>query len=196
MDIDANGTMVVELADLTNKTARAYHLDEREYGFSPTHRMRLLAEGWTLHRSRRLTPTSVTDDTGGDSAGETIATIDAEAELASVADEPVARGYLLTGLGRAGEALGLMVPLLAERPSYEYRVPEVCTAVCVALTMVPHKYREAGIRAVVDRLTHVTSQLTYVAKVDREFARCVARLSALEPSAEVARFAAYLTTIS
>jgi hypothetical protein len=196
VDIDANGVMVIELADLTNKAARAYHLDEREGGFSPKHRARLLAEGWTLHVSRRLTPTSITDDTAVETAGETIATIDAEAELAWAADAPVDRGYLLIGLDRAGEALGLLMPLLAERPPYEYGVPEVCTATCVALAKVPPQYRQAGVRAVVDRLVHVTSRPTYRAKTDPQLALCVTRLDALGPSQDVARFTEHLARVS
>jgi molecular chaperone DnaK len=194
VDIDANGTMVVELDDLTNKTARMYYLNERDFGgYAADHRMRLLAEGWTLHEPRHLTPTSVADDTGTDQAkAETLATIDGDAELASVADEPAALGYLLTGLGRAGEALGLLVPMLAERPSYEFKVPEVCTAVCVALATLPSKYRRAGIRAVVDRLTYTTSQQIYDAKTDPGLALCLARLSALGPTSEIARFTEHL----
>ncbi|MFL6121324.1 Hsp70 family protein [Actinophytocola sp.] len=195
VDIDADGTMCLELDDLTNRTARAYYPDERAAGgYRTEHRMRLLAEGWTLHEPRHLSPTSITDDTAP-APGETLATVDTDAELASVADQPVARGYLLTGLGRAGEALGQLVPMLAERPTYEFRVPEVCTAVCVALATLPPKYRQAGIRAVLDRLVHTTTQRTYDAKTDPGLALCVDRLTALGPAEEITRFTNHLAAM-
>lgn len=197
IDIDANGDIYLELDDLTNKAARTYHLDERNSGgYSAERRMYLLAEGWTLHEPRHLTPASVTDDTGpGHATGETLAASDADAHLASVADLPVARGYLLTGLGRAGEALGLLVPMLTERPRNEIRVPEVCTAACIALATLPPKYRRAGIRAVVDRLTYTTSRQIYDPNTDPGLDRCVARLSALGPTEEIIRFTNHLAAV-
>jgi hypothetical protein len=107
----------------------------------------------------------------------------------------VDRGYLLTGFDRAGEALGLLVPLLAERPPNEHQVPEVCTAACVALARVPPQYRQAGIRAVVDRLTHVISRQYYHPKSDSELEPCVARLSALGSTPEIAGFTAHLARL-
>jgi hypothetical protein len=197
IDVDSNSTMAVGLDDLTNKTARTYYMDEGHVGrYFLYDRMRLLAEGWTLHPPAPLTPTSVTDHTTADKAGpETLATVDHEAELARLADRPVELGYLLTGLGRAGEALGLLMPLLAERPRYEPWVPEVCTAACVALARVPAKYREAGIHAVVDRLTYTTSLPTYDPRSDRDLPLCVARLSALGPHAEIAGFAEHVAAV-
>lgn len=198
VDIDANGTIAVEVDDLTNKTARTYHLTERDSGgYAVDHRMRLLAEGWTLHEPRQLTPAAVADDTEADhTRAETITTIDSDAEMAAVTDQPVAQGYLLTGLGRAGEALGLLVPRLADRPRYEFTVPPVCTAVCVALARLPAKYRQAGVRAVVDRLIHVTSRQSYDPRTDHELAVCVARLSALGPTPEIIRFTEHLAAIN
>jgi hypothetical protein len=60
-------------------------------------------------------------------------------------------------------------------------VPEVCTAVCVALATLPERYHQAGIRAVIDRLTHVTSRPSYKPDTDRELALCVARLPHSDP---------------
>ena len=195
VDIDINGLIHLDLDDRTNKSARAYYFDERYPGVYPVERrMRLLAEGWTLHEPRHLTPASLTDDTGPD-RGTSLATIDVDAELASVADLPVARGYLLTALGRAGEALGELVPMLAERPPHEIRVPEVCTAVCVALAALPAKYRRAGIRAVVDRLTYTTSQRIYDAKTDPGLGVCMARLAALGPDEEITRLTRHLAAM-
>lgn len=187
VDVHIDGVIHLEIEDRANRVLHPYvagqpHREARSWMFGER-RMRLLAEGWTVHQPRNLEPDGVTDVDAA--TGETLATLDVAAELAGE-QPPVARGWLLTGIGRPVEALGLLMPVVLERPPDEHRVPgELCAAVCAALARLSPRYRDAGIRALVDRLTYTITRPGYAVRHDDALSTCLRQVSELGRSPEV-----------